>query len=119
MADSVFKVPADPALIKDALCTTGPLSVTLRGTDGAYLNYAGGILTSRDCPYNFALNHAAIIVGWTTLNGIEAWVVKNSWGEEWGLDGYAFLAADNGNFGDGPCGIYANIYGVTVASSGA
>jgi hypothetical protein len=32
--------------------------------------------------------HAIEIVGWGIKNGINFWWVKNSWGEEWGEDGY-------------------------------
>ena len=60
-----------------------------------YLNYNNSkyIISSHD-PFcdPTELNHAVIIVGWgfSTTNKLY-WIVRNSWGKEWGDSGYAYV----------------------------
>jgi len=35
--------------------------------------------------------HAVKIIGWGTLNGVDYWLVANSWGTGWGLDGHFMI----------------------------
>ncbi|CAJ0949873.1 unnamed protein product, partial [Mesorhabditis belari] len=73
--------------IKDALIQDGPISV------GVYLNpefdyYAGGLFDA-PCTDHEAGGHAMIIVGYGKEDdGTPYWIIKNSWGEDWGEGGY-------------------------------
>lgn len=50
--------------------------------------YTGGILDDEDCvTFPFA-GHAVSVVGYGSENGVDFWIVRNSWGETWGEDGY-------------------------------
>ena len=62
--------------------------------------YSGGVLTtagSRDLYSDY--NHYIAIVGWGTQNGYDYWLIKNSWGTEWGEAGFAKLARRINNRG--------------------
>lgn len=71
--------------IKQALVTHGALSAGI-ATGDAFHIYKSGVLTGyNDKP----VSHAIAIVGWD--DDLEAWLIKNSWGTKWGMDGFAWI----------------------------
>ena len=45
------------------------------------------------------LNHEVTLVGYGKRDGEEYWIVKNSWGRDWGIDGYFHISTRNTDCG--------------------
>ena len=103
--------PADEDEMKEFLYETSPLIVGLNGTP--LQTYSGGIIdkTSSECPSS-ELNHVGILVGYghDDASGKDYWIVKNSWGEKWGENGYFRIKR-----GSGTCGINTYVMTGTVS----
>ena len=51
-----------------------------------------GIYDGDNCPKDSTnTNHIALVVGYDSKQGKDYWIVKNSWGENWGMKGYIFI----------------------------
>lgn len=74
--------------VKDYLFNVGPLYVTFYVSSDFY-SYRSGVYTDsyRYCNTQYA-NHAVLLVGYGTQNGVDYWLLKNSWGTNWGEGGY-------------------------------
>ncbi|CAL6017872.1 Cathepsin_L [Hexamita inflata] len=55
-----------------------------------FQNYNGGSILHNPCP-TWAMDHAVTLVGYGKKNGKFVWVIKNSFGEQWGDQGFFFL----------------------------
>jgi C1A family cysteine protease len=53
--------------------------------------YESGIINDENC--GTRTNHAIVAVGWGSENGVDYFIVRNSWGAAWGEDGYGKIAA--------------------------
>ncbi|KAJ1426131.1 Peptidase C1A, papain C-terminal [Sesbania bispinosa] len=56
-----------------------------------------GIYDGANCSSPYKINHYVLIVGYGSLDGIDYWIVKNSWGRNWGMDGYMWIKRNTGN----------------------
>jgi C1A family cysteine protease len=82
-----------------------PVSVGVEADQNVFHHYKSGVVKA-GC--GAALDHGVLVVGYKIVNGLEAWIVKNSWGEDWGQDGYLHISTNGrANDGAGVCGILA------------
>uniref|UniRef100_A0A6U0TSW0 Peptidase C1A papain C-terminal domain-containing protein n=1 Tax=Pinguiococcus pyrenoidosus TaxID=172671 RepID=A0A6U0TSW0_9STRA len=82
--------PLDEHALLEAV-NIGPVAVGVCGSSPGFLLYSGGIHDDPNCGQE--LNHALLLVGYGHDNktGVDFWIARNSWGVEWGEDGYIRL----------------------------
>jgi C1A family cysteine protease len=80
--------------------TTGPPSVCVDAA--SWSGYQGGVITSSEC--GDQIDHCVQIVGWNVVQGLNAWLVRNSWGTSWGYSGYLWV-----QMGEDTCGIASTV----------
>jgi len=91
----VFQVPQNNNAQLKAAVAKGPVSIAIEADQTAFQYYNGGIISS-GCGAN--TDHGVLAVGY----GNGYWIVKNSWGPNWGEKGYVRIADQAGA---GVCGI--------------
>ncbi|ABI35734.1 cathepsin [Ectropis obliqua nucleopolyhedrovirus] len=69
--------------LKDLLRAVGPIPIAIDASGIA--NYYQGVINYCE---NHGLNHAVLLVGYGVENNIPYWTIKNTWGEDWGENGY-------------------------------
>ena len=90
--------------IKEALVKYGAICVSVHATrtpDSTYNEKTYSSYTFNETLYE-GTNHAVTVVGWndsfsrynfkTTPPGDGAWIIKNSWGSNWGDNGYYYIS---------------------------
>jgi KDEL-tailed cysteine endopeptidase len=94
--------PNDQLSLKAAVAKQ-PVSIAIEADTKYFQSYSSGILTSSTCGTN--LDHGVLITGYGTENGIDYWMVKNSWSTSWGDQGYVKIARSSSTNDQGICGI--------------
>lgn len=80
-------------LIIDLLANYGPVSVAINALP--WQNYVSGVIQFHCDGNPLHLNHAVQIVGYDMTAEIPYYIVRNSWGEDFGDNGYLYIAIGN------------------------
>lgn len=94
--------PNDQISLKGAVAQQ-PVAVAISADTKLFQSYSSGVITSSSC-YT-SLDHGVLIVGYGSENGQDYWLVKNSWSDSWGSDGYVKIARSSSTNDPGVCGI--------------
>lgn len=85
--------PCDGQDLSSALSAldTAPFSIAVNANP--WQTYTGGVMTDANCPHAAAdLDHAVVVTG-LSLEGNYIWV-RNSWSDQWGINGWIKLQAN-------------------------
>ncbi|XP_022657927.1 zingipain-2-like [Varroa destructor] len=97
----------DENRIREILVSKGPLIIALAADNKwkRFFDDLGDGVYDNDESVNARPNHAVLLVGYGTQQGKDYWIIKNSWGDKWGVNGYGKIRR-----GRNMCGI--NTFGV-------
>lgn len=88
-------VPAgNEGALADAL-NKQPVSIAIDASHTSFQLYGSGIYFEGACNPN-NLDHGVLAVGYGSDNG-DYFIVKNSWGNGWGMNGYLWMSRNRGN----------------------
>jgi inhibitor of cysteine peptidase len=83
--------------LKNAIYTYGPVAVAVCAGPNMQ-SYRGGVFSVDEKNYcGGGVNHAVVLVGWNDSEG--TWIMRNSWGADWGEGGYMHISRAVSNIG--------------------
>jgi C1A family cysteine protease len=91
-----FDSPENRAMIKSLIYQYGPIAAAMNVTQ-SFINFGNthhdptDYFLDPNAPWGNRLNHIIVILGWkndSSINNGGYWICKNSWGTNWGYEGF-------------------------------
>lgn len=91
--------------IKQAIMQYGPVWTAIQAGTAPFFTYSGGVFNYTSTHGN--LDHSVALEGWDdSLGTAGAWILRNSWGDLWGENGYMYI-----EYGSSMVGSYTDVIG--------
>jgi len=105
--DGINITEGSEAELFDAIARAGPVAVAYQ-VSSDFRQYKSGVYDSTQCKSGpMDVNHAVLAVGFnSTAEGKPYYIVKNSWGTSFGINGYFWMVRDKNMCGVATCSSY-------------
>lgn len=90
----------DVDALTEAVSSVGPISVAMDAGHQSFQLYKQGVYSEPECSSK-TLDHGVLVVGYGTDGEKPYFLVKNSWGTSWGMDGFFMIERTEDNM----CGL--------------
>ncbi|KER30375.1 hypothetical protein T265_03209 [Opisthorchis viverrini] len=79
----------DEEALLQAVSIYGPIAILFDANHQSFKDYESDVYSEPNCGIiREDVNHAMLLVGYGEERGVPYWLIKNSWGENWGEKGY-------------------------------
>ena len=95
---------SNDSVIMEVLANKGPITTAIK-IDVDFKHYKTGIVKNVNKGAIF-VNHVLALIGYTTINQTDVWIVVNSWGRTWGYEGFGYIERGYNQMGINNYNIY-------------
>lgn len=108
--------PSTEENLMKAVTQIGPVQITIDYLLESFMHYKGGIYNDPACGKH-EFSHAMLVVGYghDDKTGLDYWILKNSFTETWGENGYMRVIRNHNNF----CGLASYSFYPMLSSNGS
>jgi cathepsin L len=83
--------------VKKYIYTYGAVVSYMKAGIESFYGYQSGVYNDHPSDDPNDVDHAVVLVGWD--DDTQSWIVRNSWGKDWGYSGYAYVSYNSCNIG--------------------